>query len=79
MARDDHQNVLAVSSGGSSMHFYMVHEATARAQFRRTEFSNCMTYVYSWEDGVFSCQEIYVPDFSSLTESGLPGRWSIEA
>ena len=79
MARDDHQNVLAVSSGGSSMHFYMVHEATAQVQFRRTSFSNCMTYVYSWEDGVFSCQEIYVPDFSSLTESGLPGRWSIEA
>ena len=70
MARPDHQSVLVVSSGGSLMHFSMLHRETARTEV--TQFANCMTYVYEWDDGVFSLVEAFVPDFSSLEEPGLP-------
>ena len=74
------QNVLIVSSGGSMRHFYGMHETTARATF--TANTNCMTYVYTWEDGLYSCVEIIAPDFSALDfggldGSGVPNRWRL--
>ena len=74
------QNVLIVSSGGSLRHFYGMHEATSRASFVAN--TNCMTYVYTWEDGLYTCTEIIAPDFSDLDfggldGSGVPNRWEL--
>jgi hypothetical protein len=35
--------------------------------------SNCMVYVFEWEDGQFRCVEIYQQDFSDLDLGGLDG------
>ena len=75
MADPDTQNAFVVSSGGALRRFFMKHQETARATF--VENTNCMTYVYEWDDGVFSCTEIITPDFSSLPESGVPYRWEL--
>ncbi len=72
MARDDHQSVLVVGSGGSLVRFYFDHKSTARDEVKA--FGNCMTYVYEWEDGVFSLVEAFIPDFSSLEAPGMPSQ-----
>ena len=76
MADPDTQNVLVVSSGGSLGHFYM----SATGIERPRANSNCMTYVYEWEDGVFTSVEIFTPDIQGLDcggldGSGVPNRW----
>ena len=76
MADPDTQNVLVVGSGGSLGHFYMMSSGIERPRAN----SNCMTYVYEWEDGVFTSVEIYQQDFSGLDfggldGSGVPNRW----
>ncbi len=76
MADPNTQNVLVVGSGGSLGHFYMLTSGIERPQRN----SNCMTYVYEWEDGVFTSAEIYYPDFTGLDcggldGSGVPNRW----
>ena len=76
MADPETQNVLVVGSGGSLGHFYMLTEANERPRAN----SNCMTYVYEWEDGVFTCVDIYQQDFAGLDlggldGSGIPNRW----
>jgi probable phosphoglycerate mutase len=81
MSDPDTQNVLVVSSGGVLRHFFMNHMDTARV--KATGNSNCMTFVYEWEDGVFTCTEIFSADFSGidcggLDGSGVPNRWSID-
>lgn len=70
MSRDDHACVFAVSSGGSSRNFYALHEDTAECAVK--VFGNCMTYVYEWNDGIFTCKEAFIPDFSDLEAPGLP-------
>ena len=75
MADPDTQNVLVTGSGGSLRHFYMLHKANAKAEFFVN--TNCLTYVYEWEDGVFSCVEVYGPDFTGLDDSGVPNRWRV--
>lgn len=72
MAQPDHQSVLVVGSGGSLIRFFNDHRDTARADVKA--FGNCMTYVYEWEDGVFSLMEAFMPDFSSLEAPGLPAQ-----
>ena len=79
MADPDTRNVLVVGSGGSLRHFYMLH---AGEKSRKQVFanSNCMCYVYEWEDGVFTVRDVYVPDiadldFGGLDGSGVPNRW----
>ncbi|MBR3318625.1 MAG: histidine phosphatase family protein [Atopobiaceae bacterium] len=74
-------NVLLVSSGGSLMHFHqMVAEPGSPRPFPNT---NCMTYVYEWEDGNFSLSEIYRPnianiDCGGMDGSGIPNRWQMD-
>ena len=75
MADPAANNVLVISSGGALRRFFMNHVNTARAQF--VENTNCMIYVYTWEDVVCTCEEIITPDFSRLAESGVPYRWTI--
>lgn len=77
MADPETQNVLVVGSGGSLGHFYMLVNPGIE---RPAHNSNCMTYVYEWEDGVFTCVEILYHDFSKLNMggldgSGIPNRW----
>ena len=73
-------DALVVSSGGALGHFYMLTAGPgAQRPFPNT---NCMTYVYEWEDGVFTCTDIYRPDFSGLDlggldGSGVPNRWEL--
>ena len=71
MADPDTTNVLVVSSGGSLRHFFMEVEPENRAAPIRN--SNCMVYVFEWEDGQFRCAEIYQQDFSDLDLGGLDG------
>ena len=81
MADPDTQNVLVVSSGGVLRHFFMtVDPKNAFAPIRN---SNCMVYVFEWEDGVFSCSEIFQQDCGDLDcggldGSGVPNRWAID-
>ena len=75
------KNVLLVSSGGVLRHFFMAHSDTSRVKGMPGN-GNCMTYVYEWEDGVFSCAEVHTADFSKidcggLDGSGMPNRWTI--
>ena len=72
MAQPDHESVLVVGSGGSLIRFY--HDNLATAQAKVKVFGNCMTYVYEWEDGIFSLVEAFMPDFSSLEEKGKPSQ-----
>lgn len=81
MEDPDTQNVLAVGSGGSLGHFYMAVEGPDAE--RPMPNTNCMTYVYEWEDGVFRCTDVYRPDFTGidcggLNGSGVPNRWAID-
>lgn len=82
MADPNAASVLVVGSGGSLRHFYMAHGgAQSTVPFVN---SNCMTYVYEWEDGVFSCVEVYQQDFSGLDlggldGSGVPNRWELSS
>ncbi len=76
MADEDVTNALVVGSGGSLMHFYMLHGGSREGLHN----ANCMCFVYEWEDGVFTCVEVYNPpiadlDFGGLGGSGIPNRW----
>ena len=75
------QNVLVVSSGGALGHFFV--RASGPGAQRPFPNTNCMTYVYEWEDGVFTCVDVFRPDFSSLDcggmdGSGVPSRWELD-
>ncbi len=64
MGREGHQSVLAVGHGASALMFF---EAQApRNRTRITRWENCMTYVFDFEDGLFSCREIVYPDFGGI-------------
>ena len=70
MERPDTHSVLVCSHGGIAISFYM--RWKDHALVPPTVFSNCMTYVYRYEDGIFSCQEMFVADLSSLEQPGMP-------
>ena len=70
MEPDDHQSVLVVSSGGAMRIFFVANQETARE--RPTLFCNCMAYRYEYEDGIFTCAEVIIPDLSGLEAPGLP-------
>ena len=72
MEKDDHQSVLAVSSGGAMRIFFVANQETTRERPRY--FCNCMAYRYEYADGVFSCVEIIIPDLSGLESPGLPAQ-----
>ena len=81
MADPGTRNVLAVGSGGSLGHFYQ--QVAGPDAPRPTPNTNCMTYVYEWEDGRFSCVEIYRPaiegiDCGGMDGSGVPNRWQMD-
>ncbi|MBP3894436.1 MAG: histidine phosphatase family protein [Atopobiaceae bacterium] len=82
MENQNTKNVLVVSSGGVLRHFFMAHNDTSRVKGMPSN-GNCMTYVYEWEDGVFSCIEVFTADFTGiecggLDGSGVPNRWAID-
>ena len=82
MADPTAQNVLVTSSGGVLRHFFMQH-ANDEANAQVFVNSNCMCYVYEWEDGVFTLSEVYVPDiadldFGGLGGSGVPNRFKLD-
>lgn len=70
MERPDNQSVIVCSHGGIAISFYMHWKEHAKVP--PTIFSNCMTYVYTYEDGIFSCQDMFVADLSSLEQPGMP-------
>ena len=77
MADPANEHVLVCGSGGSLRHFFECNRPTNRAE-GAPRGSNCMTYVYEWEDGIFSCIELYVPDFTGLDDPGIPQRLQID-
>lgn len=72
MERPDHESVLVCSHGGVAINFYM--RWRAHAKVPPTTFSNCMTYVYEYENGIFSCTEMFAADFSPLERDGMPAQ-----
>ena len=70
MERPGHDSVLVCSHGGIAISFYFAWKAHAKTP--PTVFSNCMTYVYTYDAGIFSCREMFVPDLSSLERPGMP-------
>lgn len=72
MAKEDHQSVLVVSSGGAMRIFFVANQDAARE--RPHYFCNCMAYRYEYEDGVFTCAEVIIPDLSGLEAPGLPAQ-----
>jgi probable phosphoglycerate mutase len=77
MALPDHQSVLLVTSGGIALQFFYAHHADSLVDQRI--FCNCLMYVYTWDNGVYRCQEIFAPDLSDLErDDGRPQIRSIE-
>lgn len=70
MERPGHQSVLVCSHGGIAISFYQKWKEHALVPV--TLFSNCLTYVYDYEDGVFACVDMFVADLSSLERPGMP-------
>ena len=70
LSRPNHQSVLVCSHGGISINFYM--KWSSYAKVPPTIFSNCMIYVYKFEDDIFSCVDMFVADLSSLEQPGMP-------
>ncbi len=64
------EHVLCCSHGGIAINFYQ--RWIEHSQLRGLIFSNCLTYVYEYEDGVFTCTDAFVADLSSLEAPGLP-------
>lgn len=64
------ENILCVSHGGIAINFYM--RWIDHSKVSKLMFSNCLTYVYEYEDGIFTCVDIFVADLSSLEEDGMP-------
>ena len=81
MEQPDTQNVLVVSSGGVLGYFFAATQGPGvERPFPNT---NCMIYVYEWDEGDFACMEICRPDFSAidcggLDGSGVPNRWMLD-
>ncbi len=80
MDKPDHQNVLAVSHGSSSLAFYDAFLANSKIKLALPDGSdkaaiampgNASIIHYSYEDGQFSAQEVLEPDFSDLDELHL--------
>ena len=68
--RHEGGSILCCSHGGIAIQFYQ--NWAAYSQVKRTIFSNCLTYVYEYENGIFSCRDLFVADFSALEQPGLP-------
>ena len=65
MSRAGHESVLAVSSGDVCGIFWALQADHSPARLEgRT--GNCNIFTYTFEDGVFTCEDIYRPDFSEL-------------
>ena len=64
------EHILCCSHGGIAINFY--HRWADHAKAPLNIFSNCLTYVYEYEAGTFSCVDIFVADLSSLEQPGLP-------
>ena len=64
------ERVLCCSHGGITINFYQ--RWAKHSQVRELIFSNCLTYVYEYEDGIFTCVDAFVADLSSLEAPGLP-------
>ena len=70
LARPGHESVICCSHGGIAISFYMRWKEHAKVP--PTLFSNCMTYVYRYENGIFSCVDMFVADLSPLEAPGMP-------
>lgn len=66
----DGESILCVSHGGISIQFF---QNWARyAKTTQMVFSNCLTYVYEYDQGIFTCTDLFVADLSSLEQPGMP-------
>ena len=72
--RCEDERVLVCTHGGITINFYMKWKDHAKVP--ATLFSNCLTYVYEYENGIFTCTDIFVADLSSLDEAGKPKQVS---
>ena len=67
MTKEDHQIVLAVSHGASCAQFYREWEKYAQAK-RNGRFYNCCILKFEYENGIFTCVEIYNPNVADIHE-----------
>lgn len=68
--KNDGKSILCVSHGGISISYYMRWQA--HSQVSKLVFSNCLTYVYEYDNGIFTCKDVFVADLSSLEQKGMP-------
>ena len=66
MEKPDHECVLAVSHGACTRCFVASCSATSTLRIPNRVTKNCSVYVFSYEDGVFSLEELYEPDDAVL-------------
>ena len=66
----DGERILCVSHGGIATQFFT--KWASYSKLDKLIFSNCLTYVYEYEDGIFACRDSFVADLSSLEKPGLP-------
>ncbi len=66
----DGESILCVSHGGIATQFYQ--RWSAYSKLDTFIFANCLTYVYEYADGIFTCKDLFVADLSSLEKPGLP-------
>lgn len=70
MGRPGHESVLAVSHAGACMHFFL--DCARRGDVVFDTFSNCMLFVYTYEDGTFTATDFMIPDLEPLEQPGMP-------
>ncbi|WP_084522344.1 histidine phosphatase family protein [Atopobium fossor] len=69
MNKPDHQNVLVVSHGASSLAFFDAFIGNSKVKLDASNVpGNASIIHYHYEDGQFGAQEIMLPDFSGLDE-----------
>lgn len=68
--QNEGKSILCVSHGGIAINFYM--RWKDRSKVKKLVFANCLTYVYEYDEGAFTCTDLFVPDFSALEQKGMP-------
>ena len=66
----DGESILCCSHGGIAIQFF--NNWLKHSEVHKLMFSNCLTYVYEYDRGIFTCKDVFVADLSSLEQPGMP-------